>query len=549
MIINKINQSFTRVLSNISWRNKILGLTIFFSTCLVILSITTGYTVLNVVKESKEATETTSERISAANRVSEAVLTMSRDQALLILETDRKATRLASIQAIKASSDLDEMSHKLKSVISDNQLVLRLVELRESIKPIQLDIIKAARKNDDVLALKQAKSIEQITHEIEALIFAIVNEQQMILRETLDNQEQITLEKVITLGVFTAVFIVFSIIFSVYASFIVVKPMKMLELSMQSLSEGDLRMNSPSEVGSDEVGRMVNATCRTVKNLHEIVGKISDGSRVVTEEASTVNSTADGIRNDADLVHAGIDTIKHDADRMNHTTQRAMQQLGDAANKAQETADTAQNATLKLSETTRRFEDFQNTIEHTANVTQELSSTAEMITSITGTIRDISEQTNLLALNAAIEAARAGEQGRGFAVVADEVRVLATRTDNATAEISSLIEKVSSHVAKTVEMLQTTVVNSRENIQGLRDVSEITVDNGSKATFMRSIMDDVVQMMSEQEDSLQNIIQSVGSLVASSESTKSQAHLLQSLSENLNSAADNLGKSVDKFKL
>ncbi len=548
-MLKSINQNFTRWLSNISWRNKILIFTTFFSVSLIVLSVTAGYTIFNEVKEIKKATEATSEKINAANQVNNAVIAMSRDQALVIIATDRKETRLASVQAIKASANLDELLHKLKSEIPGNQLVSRLLDLHDSIKPIQLEIIKEARKNNDELALQKTKSIEQITFEIEALIFAIVNEQQMTFQDALANQENLTLKKLVTSGVIVTVFILLAIVFSVYASFIVTKPMKMLKASMQDLSEGDLRLEAPIDVGSDEVGHMVNATFRTVQNLHDIVGNISDGSGVVTKEAGAVNVTAHNIRSDADLLYASIDTIKTDADQMNETTKNAMQQLGNAATKAQETADTAQNATSKLSNTTQRFESFQDTIEHTANVTRELSATAEMITSITGTIRDISEQTNLLALNAAIEAARAGEQGRGFAVVADEVRVLATRTDNATAEISTLIEKVSSHVAKTVEMLQATVVNSRENIEGLQEVSSITVENGNKATFMRSIMDDVVQMMSEQEKSLQNIIHSVESLVTTSESTKSQSHQLESLSENLQNAADNLGRSVDKFKL
>jgi len=142
-------------------------------------------------------------------------------------------------------------------------------------------------------------------------------------------------------------------------------------------------------------------------------------------------------------LHDSVVEIQDDTALVTSVTDNVAARLGETAEVAQQTSKTTREASEQLLETVREFEKFQADMENTAKATRELSSAADEVTSITDTIRDISSQTNLLALNAAIEAARAGDHGRGFAVVADEVRQLAKRTEEATSEISGLVEGIS----------------------------------------------------------------------------------------------------------
>ena len=355
-------------------------------------------------------------------------------------------------------------------------------------------------------------------------------------------------QTVMVLMMVVAISIAVSVALSLVLARFAVKPMFALESAMQALSEGDLRMQL--ETGSkDEVGRMVNAMSKTVMDLNSIVTNIYGGTETLSTQAESVAQTADGIHDVSTRLHGSVKGIKEDAEIVSSTTQGAVTELEEAAMKAQESADTSESMAHKINDTAVSFERFQENMEHTAQVTRELSKTADTITDITKTIRDISSQTNLLALNAAIEAARAGEQGRGFAVVADEVRQLASRTEDATSEISGLVETISSSVGNAVHMLEGSVNESRENIERLKSVSEETSLSRDQSVHLRDAMHEVVKMIGEQERAVHGINDAVNSLVDLSGETNSQTELLHGLSGELNGAATELGKVVDKFKL
>lgn len=537
-----------RKINNISWRNKLLLFTGLFSIFFITLAVYASFVLFNKTTELSNSFLSANDKISIAADFSNTVQIMRKNQALLIVESEKKATRLASIEAIRSSSVLDEKLHILDETLPGDPLVFRLAEIRETIKPIQMEVIKAARRNKDALAMQKAYSINDLSTEMEALITTIINQQRSDMDDLILMKKDQVKHKIFIFGITVGCGIILSIILSFYISRLLGKPLALLEKRMNAISEGDLTQTI-NQSAKDETGKIARAMNKTINNLHTIIEKINSGSLTVEKESNLINNTANTIRTSSQALHKNIFIIQTDAKLVNSTTISAVKQLKSASVQAQETAAAAEGNASQLSKTTRNFENFQNTIEHTAEVTQELSITAEMITSITGTIKNIAEQTNLLALNAAIEAARAGEQGRGFAVVADEVRTLATRTDTATAEISKLTEQVSSHVSKTVNMLQSAVENSRENIGHLQQVTEITIRNGEKNIFMEESMQEVADMMNNQEQSVQNILQSVVLLVTSSEQTNEQTELLNSMSGNLKGAATDLNEMVKQFKL
>ncbi|MDH5217853.1 MAG: methyl-accepting chemotaxis protein, partial [Gammaproteobacteria bacterium] len=530
--LNMIQSQFTRLLSNIGLRTKILSISVIYSLGLIIVSVMAGYTVTSEVNTISSATEASIAKINAANAVNLAVQELAKLQGELIIEEDRKSTRMASIATIKKGAELDESIHRLKESMPENPLVARLGDLRNEIKPVQLEIIREARGNNDAAALEKARSIVQTTEEVDAIIVAIVNQQQMELEEILASQKEKSLQIILVQGVAVAVGIVLAILLSIFIVNRITRPIKMLEGLMQSLAQGNLSIDVPS-AGKDEIGRMVSVMGDTVNDLHGIVKNVSDSASDVSDKASGVSQTANNIKAIASTLNHMVENIKFESDSVSQSTNDSMQQLNQATNQAQETAEIAQNAATDLTETAENFIQFRTKIEQTAVATRELAQMAESITTITGTIRDISEQTNLLALNAAIEAARAGEQGRGFAVVADEVRTLATRTDGATSEISGLIEKISNQITNTVDMLQESTDRAHTNVSRLQDVAKITVESGDKATQMKGIMGDVVNMMNMQADSVSKIIASVEALVQSTSETNNQTEKLHELAGNL----------------
>jgi len=188
-------------------------------------------------------------------------------------------------------------------------------------------------------------------------------------------------------------------------------------------------------------------------------------------------------------------------------------------------------------------------MERTATTSRGLMTKVNAIQSITNTIDDLSQQTRFLALNATIEAARAGEQGKGFAVVAAEVRSLAQRCDNATAEISSLTKGIVSNVVETVELLEQTVTQAHDNISRLLQVAEEIASGSEQSQQMHNIVHGIGQLINEQEHAAAGINGTVSGLYELSEGTKHQTEWLHGLSHELNVAATGLNSMVARFRL
>ncbi|WP_053981829.1 methyl-accepting chemotaxis protein [Marinagarivorans algicola] len=194
------------------------------------------------------------------------------------------------------------------------------------------------------------------------------------------------------------------------------------------------------------------------------------------------------------------------------------------------------------------FNRFKQEMNAAAQKTSKLSASAKTITEITATIRDISEQTNLLALNAAIEAARAGEQGRGFAVVADEVRTLAQRSSHAVEEISDLAAHMRDNVDSAVEALAkaSTVIDT--NVSSLSHASDSTINASQNADKTLASIELLQALNAAQIKAIDEILTSSKYLSQVSNSSHQSVENLDELSIQLGNISRSLTTAIEHFK-
>jgi len=537
-----------KLLSNISWKKKIFMVTSLFLLGIIVEALLGGYTILAQNKSMRLALEESYAKVNAAITARVAILEMNRSQADLISQSNAQKIRQAAVGAIRASSMLEEAVQHLTETFVDNPSVLELTRLIAEIKPAKMEVIKAARNNDDAHALQIADGMQDSMARVEELSRNLVEEEQHALAEVMANQDKHARTTIALLGVFVGVGLLIGIIVSFVAAHLMTKPLGILDKSMAALATGDLTIRL-EDTGRDEIGRTINSMSHMVRDLHALVEKVYEGAGKLSGEADEVSRAADSIKGGSATLHGSVKGIKQDAEVVLSAATEALAQLVALTNAADFTSDTSGRMSKEIEETVLSFNRFQEHMEVTAKMTRELSRTAETITSITNTIRGISSQTNLLALNAAIEAARAGEQGRGFAVVAGEVRGLAKRTDDATAEISVLVETIASNIGKTVSLLEDTINQANANVVRLKTVAEDTTNTNAQVKSMQEAIGGIESLMNDQERAIAGINAAVGSLVTLSSDTNEQTELLDRLAGKLNGEAGELNRVVEKFKL
>src|SRR5579872_2559720 len=500
----------------------------------------------------------------------------SSDLAAIRLQRDLNQTQVKGRQAILAGSEPkrlvttkklfeDTWDDVAKDLVVIDQLAPgwgeeenrdRLKELKKqlvTLREAQQDAIKlAASHKKNALALAGNLSAERATPVNRAMKSSLGSMSDSFEKLVDDNQAQLraanrslSLTRILTtmLALFAGVIV--ALVMSRHVS----QATRAILAFAEAITTGDLTCPDLEIQSNDELGDLAVALNKMSGNLKRMIVAISENSLQVASASEELSSSASLQAQGADSQNDQTAQIAAAMQEMASTVQHVSENCAQATQAAHRAAETAREGGTVVQQALAQMHSIAESVVGTAKQIGELGKSSDQIGRVTAVIDDIADQTNLLALNAAIEAARAGEQGRGFAVVADEVRKLAERTTTATKEIAQMIKNIQDETKIAVTAME----------GGTKEVEEGVVSTGQAGDALKEIIhmsDEVGEMIthiataateqSSASEEINNNMEQIAKLVRESATGAQQS---AKACQDLSGLALDLQKTVSNFRL
>jgi len=359
--------------------------------------------------------------------------------------------------------------------------------------------------------------------------------------------EKTSMKSVMLLGMFVAIGI--GVFISIYISRMITLPLHAVVSRAKSIAEGDLTGTEIALKGNDELTELAKAINSMTSSLKVMVEQISASVHQISSASEELSTSSEETSQNIYEQQSQTDQVATAMNEMSTTVQDVSKNITGSAQAAEEANTETGIGRVVVDGTVNAINQLAGKLDGATDVIQQLEQDSENINTVLDVIKGVAEQTNLLALNAAIEAARAGEQGRGFAVVADEVRTLAGRTQQSTEEINQVIEKLQIGSRNAVEVMK----QSREEAQTV-------VEHATKAgeslsiisTSVSSINDMSTQIASaaeQQSATAEEINKNITNISQLAIETSAGAQQTTSASEDLSQLATKLHGLVGEFKV
>ncbi len=451
----------------------------------------------------------------------------------------------ALVEAAQHTATTEEAKHEFAKVLGN------LVAIEEEIHNFE-------QKSEHAFALLNAGELhkaEIVVEEVEELADKVAHELDMMLKEVegfteaaalnAEHHEQsaqtiliVIVTVALLLGITLAMLLISNIRRSLAAG----------QLSMNLIADGDL--SKPVEIVSkDEVGDMLQGLEGMRQKLSEVISGIDSSSAILSSASEELAAASEETSVSVNQQKEETEQLATAMNEMSATVQEVATSTSSAAESAKQAQDEAEHGRSAVGETIESIHSLADDVQRSADAIAKLGAESDNIGMVLEVIRGIAEQTNLLALNAAIEAARAGEQGRGFAVVADEVRVLATRTNDSTQEIQAMIDRLQSGAKESVVMMAESrkrMDTSVNKATEAGDVLEVVLGAVANISEMNMQIATAAEEQSHVTDDLNKNIVSIAEMSDQNAATSNQT---AQASTELAETAVSLKEMIEHFKL
>jgi len=402
----------------------------------------------------------------------------------MILDDNPQRAQANAKNIEKLDGEIDTLLTTFAKTLETDDGKKQLATLRSLIKeyaPVRAEIITATLDGDRETALDimrtQGLSFEKkIDESIKKLLETTI----AAAKKRNELNAATARSATIQMAVFAFIGMVVAVVLGLLVARQITAPLRKVVEFAQAIAQGDLTHHLAIDQ-EDETGQLAEAVNGMADRLNSLISGVAENAALVAAAAGQLTANAEQMATGAEEVATQAGTVATASEEMAATSTEIAANCSAAADEARRASETAGKGSEVIRHTVREMTNIAERVRETAKAVESLGARSDQIGEIIGTIEDIADQTNLLALNAAIEAARAGEQGRGFAVVADEVRALAERTTRATREIGAMIKAIQQETRGAVISME----------QGVNEVERGTLEAAESGKALEAILEQV----------------------------------------------------------
>ncbi|MEL0612917.1 methyl-accepting chemotaxis protein [Marinomonas arenicola] len=474
-----------------------------------------GYGTEQIKESEKKFKKYTNELVSSIENAKRILTTMPANEERTVLLTQIDALEEQQAIFLKASTSTYQWWTKLKTMQANK-----------------------SRRSADA-------SLKAINAQMEEILTALHDYN----NKTTQQQEQSMDQSTYASGIIAAVLIVVGLVISLIIVNGICVPLRKAVRRAEEIASGELILKESRSTRKDEIGMLETAMDKLVAQLRGIINEVAQSSSMLTSSANALNKITDESSEMVERQQQETSQISQAVQEIQATAVHVSESTSDAS-KAAHDAEIAANEGAKIvANTIGSIQELAEEISSSANIINELEANTNEISSILNVILGIAEQTNLLALNAAIEAARAGEQGRGFAVVADEVRHLALNTQNATQQIEKMIALLNSGTASAVKAMTSSHKRSTEAVSQVKHEESSLENINLSVSKIRDMNDRISSTAEEQASVTSEVSRNVTNITEIASKTTDSIHAISESADQLANLASQLSAKISYFKV